>query len=177
VKPSSNIDPERTNFFDDCAGAADCAPRPVEGDEEAVTGRVGLASAKAHNVSSNRGIMFVEQVAPAAITESGRFLGRADNVSEKNGGKHPVGSDRRFRAGQKLLNCIGNLCRVLARLGSAIHGVLIHLLSIAAAATARTISRKCCRIAAPLDLFWWDLYLCGRRPGWTRAILFNINNP
>jgi hypothetical protein len=51
VKPSSNIDPERTNFFDDCAGAADCAPRPVEGDEEAVTGRVGLASAKAHNRS------------------------------------------------------------------------------------------------------------------------------
>src|SRR5665213_3675573 len=57
VKPSSNIDPERTNFFDDCAGAADCAPRPVEGDEETVTSRVGLASAKAHNVSSNRGIM------------------------------------------------------------------------------------------------------------------------
>jgi hypothetical protein len=58
--------------------------------------------------------MFVEQVAPTAITENGRFLGRADNVSEENGGKHPVSSDRRFRAGQKLLDCIGDLCRVLA---------------------------------------------------------------
>jgi hypothetical protein len=40
--------------------------------------------------------------------------------------------------------------RYVGRLGSAIHGVFLYLLSIAAAATVRAIFRKCCRIAAPL---------------------------
>jgi hypothetical protein len=58
--------------------------------------------------------MMVEEVAPAMIAERSRFLGRADNVSKKHRGNHAVDCNWWPHAGQKLLDCVGNVAGVVA---------------------------------------------------------------
>ena len=48
------------------------------------------------------------------VAERGGFLGRADDVGEEHGGKHAVDRDGRTRAGQKLLDRIGDIVGIVA---------------------------------------------------------------
>ena len=51
---------------------------------------------------------------PAKFAKRGGFLGRADDVGEKHRGKHAVDRDGRKRAGQKLLDRIGDVVGIVA---------------------------------------------------------------
>ena len=48
------------------------------------------------------------------VADRGGFLGRADDVGEEHRGKHAVDRDGRTRAGQKLLDRIGDVAGIVA---------------------------------------------------------------
>ena len=60
----------------------------------------------------------LEQLAPAAVAELDGPLGRADDVGEEDGGQHAVGLRHRPRAGQELLDLVGELVDVRRRRSS-----------------------------------------------------------
>jgi hypothetical protein len=57
--------------------------------------------------------MMIKEVAPAMIAERGGFLGRADDVGKERRGKHAIDCDGWTRAGQKLLNGIGDVAGIV----------------------------------------------------------------
>ena len=61
--------------------------------------------------------MSVKEIAPAMVADRGGFLGRADDVGEEHRGKHAVDRDGRTRAGQKLLDRIGDVAGIVADYG------------------------------------------------------------
>jgi hypothetical protein len=95
-------------------------PRAVEGGKNAVASCFDLMAAKAHEVAPDRGVMIVEEIAPAAVAEHGGFFGRADDVCKEYRGEHPVDRDRRPCPGQKLLDRIGDLVGVVADEGNVV---------------------------------------------------------
>jgi hypothetical protein len=114
MQPCANVDPEWAYFLRNRASAADTARRAIESRKNAIPSGLDLSAAKASEIASDRGVMFVEEIAPAAIAKRGSFLSRANDVSKENSGENPVHRDWRTRAGQKLLDRIGNLSSVVA---------------------------------------------------------------
>jgi hypothetical protein len=82
--------------------------------KKAVAGRFDLMAAKVCEIAPDRGVMIVEEITPATVAERGSFFSRADYVCKEYRGEHPIDPDSRSRAGQKLLDCIGNLFDVVA---------------------------------------------------------------
>jgi hypothetical protein len=60
-------------------------------------------AAKARKITPDRGVMFVEEIAPPLVAERGRPLGGADDVGEEHRGENAIDCDRGPRTGQKLL--------------------------------------------------------------------------
>ena len=114
MKPGTNFDAKRFDFFGNSASATNAARRTVEGSENAIAGCLDLMAAETSEIASDRGVMTIEQVMPTAIAERGGFLGRADDVGKENGSEHPVDLDWRPRTGQKLLDGIGDLHGIVA---------------------------------------------------------------
>ena len=72
MKPRANFDPERTDSST-IALAQLYRPRgAVERNQKSVANRVGLTSAKAHYVLPDRRHVGIEEITPAAITNSAR---------------------------------------------------------------------------------------------------------
>src|SRR2546423_1061407 len=80
VQPGAELESEAAHTVADRAGGADRARRPVEGGEEAVAGRVHLAAAVAAKLGANRGLVRLEQLAPAAGAELDPPLRRGRHV-------------------------------------------------------------------------------------------------
>src|ERR1700753_23847 len=90
----------------DGGGAADGAGRAVEGGEEAVAHRLDLATAVDGELAANDGVVALDEVAPGAVGQSCRGLGRADDVSGEDGGEGALGLVRPAGADQELLDLI-----------------------------------------------------------------------
>ena len=75
VGAGPDLDAERAEGGDDLDGAANGAGGPVEGGDEAVTGRVDLPTAEAGQLASHHGVVGVEERAPALVAEVGGPLG------------------------------------------------------------------------------------------------------
>ena len=114
MQPCTNVDPEWAYFLRNRAGATNTARRAIESRKNAVPRCLDLMAAKASEIATDRGVMFVEEIMPAAIAKRGSFLGRANDVSKQNGGENPVHRDWRPRTGQKLLDGISDLHGVVA---------------------------------------------------------------
>src|SRR6185369_17864424 len=75
VHAAPDLQPKRTDRLGDRAGAADGPCRPVEGGEEAVSGRVDLLAAVATQERTYYGVVSLDDVSPRAIADLGRTLG------------------------------------------------------------------------------------------------------
>ena len=104
ISHSPVCSPARTSipsgvFLRNRAGATNTARRAIESRKNAVPRCLDLMAAKASEIATDRGVMFVEEIMPAAIAKRGSFLGRANDVSKQNGGENPVHRDWRPRTG------------------------------------------------------------------------------
>ena len=114
----------------------DGAARPVEGDEEAVTGGLDLAAAVAVEPLTDKRLLLLEQIAPAPITDLGRALGRGDDVGEDDGRQDSVEAGDRAHAGDELLDGRQRSLRV------ADPGEMVDALELDVAATGDLLSRR-----------------------------------
>jgi hypothetical protein len=57
-------------------------------------------------------VVTFEHMAPAAVPEFCRPLGRADKIGEEHGRQHGVGHQRHRLASQERQHCIGHIIRV-----------------------------------------------------------------
>ena len=113
VQSRTDFDAERSNLVGNRASAADPARWSVKCGQNAIARCLYLMSAKAREVASDRGMMSVKQITPAAVAERRGLLGRPDNVGEEDCGKHAIYWDSCRRAGQKLFDHVGDLVRVV----------------------------------------------------------------
>src|SRR5258705_1368022 len=102
VQTTTHLDPERARSVDYRAGTLHTPGWPVEGGKEAITLGADLAASAAGNRQADSGIVAVEQIVPAPITQSRCLFGRAHNVVEKHCGEHAVRLGHGTRAGQEL---------------------------------------------------------------------------
>ena len=86
-----------------------------EGSKHAVTGRLDFTAMEARQAAPDRGMMMIKEVAPAMIAECCGFLGRANDAGKEHRGKHAVDCDGWTRAGQKLLDGIGDVAGIVTR--------------------------------------------------------------
>ena len=73
VETGADFDAERLCILRNSAGTADAPRRTVEGGKNTVAGRLDLMSAKACQVAPDRGVMIVEQIAPAVVASAATF--------------------------------------------------------------------------------------------------------
>ena len=109
VHPGTDLQAQPAHGVDRGVGAADRARRPVEAREEPVARGVDLAPAKALELAPNRGVVSLQQLAPAPVAELGRPLRRADDVGEEHRREHAVGLGRLAHAGQELADLVEDL--------------------------------------------------------------------
>ena len=86
--------------------ASDRAGGPVERREEAVAHRLHRAAAEARQLAPDRRLDRLEHVAPAAVAQLRRALGRVDDVGEHHRREDPLGVGGPARAGQELLDLV-----------------------------------------------------------------------
>src|SRR5213075_469285 len=86
------------------AGAPHGPRGPIERCEEAVSRRVNLDAAEPVQQAPDSGVMLIEHISPAAVTELVGPLRRADDVREEHRGQAAVGIWCPVRAGQELLD-------------------------------------------------------------------------
>ena len=108
-RPARTSSPSSGTARHDRVGAPHRTRRPVETREEAVTGRVDLASAKADELLPDERVMSLNQIAPARVSQFRCALRGADDVGEEQRREDAIGlgwlpRSRLPRAGQKLSN-------------------------------------------------------------------------
>jgi hypothetical protein len=84
MQPCANVDPEWAYFLRNGASAADTARRAIESRQNAVPSRLDLMAAKASEIASDRGVMFVEEIAPAAISTRSTGTGAREPVKNSS---------------------------------------------------------------------------------------------
>ncbi len=98
VEPSSNLDSERPHLIGYRASAPNSASWPVERDQEPIPQRLDLTSSKPRDISPNRGMMGVQKIAPAPVTQACSFVGGTCDIGEKKGGEHAIRGNGRLWA-------------------------------------------------------------------------------
>src|SRR5207302_9396964 len=78
VDAGANIQSQLAHAFNHLLGTADRPRRSVESGEEAVARGVPLLAAKPKQGAANDGVVALQQLAPAAVSELGSPLRRAD---------------------------------------------------------------------------------------------------
>ena len=106
VDAGADRDAGAARALGDAERAADRPRRPVEGGEEAVAHRLDLVAAVGGELGADERVVGVEQLAPRAVADLGRALGRADDVGEQDGRQHPLGRAGGARAGDELLELV-----------------------------------------------------------------------
>src|SRR5206468_8263750 len=104
VEAGPDLDTEAPHGIADAFGATDGAGRSVEGREETVTGSADLTSTMALDLLADDRVMTVEEVAPDAVAERDRQIGRSDDVGKEDRREHAFHLDPHARAGQELLD-------------------------------------------------------------------------
>src|SRR5215831_4075436 len=102
MQAGPDLDADVTHRVLNGAGAPDRPRGPVEGGKEAVPGGVDLAAAEPLKEPADAGVVLIEQVSPAAVTELVGLLRRADDVSEQHRRQAAVGVRRSVGPGQEL---------------------------------------------------------------------------
>jgi hypothetical protein len=108
MQSRADFDAQRSNLFGNRARAAYSACRSIESGQNAVASRLDFMSAEAIEVASDCGVMSIKQIAPTAVAECSRFLGRSNDIRKENRSEHPIDDDRRAHAGQEFLDGIRN---------------------------------------------------------------------
>ena len=85
-----HLKPQPANLIADGTRASDRPRRAIEGGKYAVARRIDLAPAKSFQFPTDRGEVPFQGLAPAAVTELGRTLGRAYDVSEHDRNQQPI---------------------------------------------------------------------------------------
>src|SRR5262249_35644873 len=106
MQAGPDLDADVAHRVLDGAGAPDRPRGPVEGGKEAVPGGVDLTAAEPLKEPADAGVVLIEQVSPAAVTELVGLLRRADDVSEQHRGQAAIEIRRPLCAGQGILDHI-----------------------------------------------------------------------
>ena len=85
-----DLQPERIDTLPNGTGTSDCVGRAVEGDEEAVTGRVDLNTSISLQLRADGLVVGVKQLGPSLVTFAYGPLGRANDVGKEHRGKDSV---------------------------------------------------------------------------------------
>ena len=93
MEPDAHVDAELAGAVPDRQRAADRARRAVERGQEAVAGRLDLATRKPLELTANHGVVRVEQIAPASVPELAHEVGGMDDVAEHDGRQDAIGVD------------------------------------------------------------------------------------
>src|SRR5689334_6067737 len=116
MQTGANLDAEWLHGGCDRLRASDGTSGPVESGEEAVAGGVHFDAAEAGELSSNGGVMVVEEVAPTPVAELRHLLRRPDDVRKEHRGQHrgDVAPARPFSPGvcEKRLDLSGQTFRI-----------------------------------------------------------------
>jgi len=90
VDAGADLKVERADRIDDLLRTSDRSSRPVEGREEAVAGRVDLASPVASEQPADRPVVALQQLVPRSVSELESLPCRADDVGEQDRGEDTV---------------------------------------------------------------------------------------
>jgi hypothetical protein len=90
VQACTNLEPDVAVGLDDRLRAPYSARRAVEGCEKPVACGVQLTASELRQLSSHEGVVPLEQLAPAAVTQFDRSFGGTDDVGEEDGGEHSL---------------------------------------------------------------------------------------
>src|SRR5688572_6947324 len=85
-----NVNAERVYSLDDRLSATHGTGWSIERCKESVTGSVDLDAPVASKQSANDHVMPLDQLAPCAVSEHRRSLGRSDEIGEEDRGEHPI---------------------------------------------------------------------------------------
>src|SRR6202035_2358862 len=102
VDAGPDLQAESRHRVDDGTRTTDRARRTVECRQEPVACGVDLTTAEADELAPHGRMVGLEQLAPAAVAELARLLGRPDEVGEENRREHALGIGRLALAGQEL---------------------------------------------------------------------------
>jgi hypothetical protein len=104
VKSSADVDAEVANVVAHRESATDRARGPIESSQEAVSGGVHLAAAKALELPPHQLVVSSDEVVPVVIAEPRGSLGRSDDVGEENRRQDSIGLVLVMGAGQEELD-------------------------------------------------------------------------
>jgi hypothetical protein len=90
VQAGADLEPEQAHRLDDRAGAPHGRPGRVERREEAVAGRIHLATAEPLELRTHERVVAGQQPRPAAVSQLHGALGRADDIGEEHRREHAL---------------------------------------------------------------------------------------
>src|SRR5262249_43439617 len=106
VDAGADADPEGACPISDRDGGVDRPRRAVEGGEEPVAGCFHLSASVAIELAPHHGVVRVEQIAPAMVTQGGRGARGVDDVGEQYGRQDAIGWPDRASSGYELLDFV-----------------------------------------------------------------------
>ena len=92
VDASANCYTDLLDGFSNRAGATHSSRRPVKARQEAIAGRINLATAIAFKLLPNQEVVMVKKLFPCPITDLGGPLSRTHDVGEQHRGKDAIRS-------------------------------------------------------------------------------------
>ena len=113
VHARADVDAERARSLADRLGALHGSRGPVEGGEDAVARALDQAAAVAVHLALRQIVVLIEESLPTPVAQLRQLPGRVDDVGEEDCGEHPVVRARRARAGEELLDLVGDRVGVL----------------------------------------------------------------
>ena len=92
-----------------------CPPRPVEGRQKSVAGRLDLFSPEARQLAPKYCIVCVEKFAPTSVAHAFCVLGRADDIGQEDCREDALVANRRLYARKKFDDLVCELIGVVAK--------------------------------------------------------------
>src|SRR5579875_2928765 len=104
VDTHADLDPEHPHGVDDRVRARDGRTRAGKGGDETVPGSVDFATAEPVELTSDDGVVVVEQVSPPAVAERRSVLSGSGDVGEHDRGEYPLGVEAAPHPGDEFLD-------------------------------------------------------------------------
>src|SRR5437870_11379632 len=101
VQARPDLDPKPAHRGTKRARAIDRPSRTVERGQRAVAGVLHEATSELLHMPGDHRVVIVEQLAPPAIAQGGRSIGRADDVGEHHRRQHTIEIGRPADAGEE----------------------------------------------------------------------------
>jgi hypothetical protein len=103
-----DLNPERPHRRSDGLRTTNRPRGAIEPGHEAVTSGVDLDTAMDRQLTSHQCVVSLQQVSPSPIAKRCRAVGGSHDVSEENSRQDPIGVGCLMRAGEELLDLVGN---------------------------------------------------------------------